>query len=59
MQNCLWSLGFLLIWSQMAAAQAPAPVVGHRAPEIKGEDIDGKKFRLSDYRGKVGQFHDS
>jgi hypothetical protein len=27
--------------------------VGKVAPDITGEDIDGKKFRLSDYRGKV------
>ena len=27
--------------------------VGNQAPEIMGEDIDGKKFKLSDYRGKV------
>ena len=27
--------------------------VGNLAPEIIGEDIDGKKFKLSDYRGKV------
>ncbi len=27
--------------------------VGRTAPEIKGEDIDGKLFKLSDYRGKV------
>ena len=27
--------------------------VGKVAPEITGEDIDGKKFKLSDYRGKV------
>jgi peroxiredoxin len=27
--------------------------VGMGAPEIEGEDIDGKRFRLSDYRGKV------
>jgi hypothetical protein len=27
--------------------------VGRAAPEIKGEDIFGKKFALSDYRGKV------
>jgi AhpC/TSA family len=27
--------------------------IGHGAPEITGEDIDGKKFKLSDYRGKV------
>jgi hypothetical protein len=28
-------------------------VVGKLAPEIEGEDIDGKGFKLSDYRGKV------
>jgi hypothetical protein len=28
-------------------------VVGKAAPEIEGEDIDGKRFKLSDYRGKV------
>ncbi len=27
--------------------------VGKEAPEIEGEDQDGKRFRLSDYRGKV------
>jgi hypothetical protein len=27
--------------------------VGKTAPDIVGEDIDGKKFKLSDYRGKV------
>jgi thiol-disulfide isomerase/thioredoxin len=27
--------------------------VGKTVPEIEGEDIDGKKFKLSDYRGKV------
>jgi hypothetical protein len=27
--------------------------VGKEAPEIEAEDIDGKKFKLSDYRGKV------
>jgi hypothetical protein len=26
---------------------------GQPAPEIAGEDIDGQKFKLSDYRGKV------
>ncbi|MFL5342690.1 MAG: hypothetical protein ACJ8F7_21365 [Gemmataceae bacterium] len=32
----------------------PAEVqVGHAAMEIEAEDIDGKKFKLSDYRGKV------
>ncbi len=27
--------------------------VGKVAPEIEGEDVDGRKFRLSDYRGQV------
>lgn len=27
--------------------------VGKIAPDIEGEDTDGKKFKLSDYRGKV------
>lgn len=27
--------------------------IGKTAPEIEGEDIEGKKFKLSDYRGKV------
>jgi tetratricopeptide (TPR) repeat protein len=27
--------------------------IGKQAPEITGEDIGGKKFTLSDYRGKV------
>jgi hypothetical protein len=27
--------------------------VGKAAPEIKGPDLDGKEFKLSDYRGKV------
>jgi hypothetical protein len=27
--------------------------IGKQAPEIEGEDGDGKKFKLSDYRGKV------
>jgi hypothetical protein len=27
--------------------------LGKPAPEIEGEDVDGKKFKLSDYRGKV------
>ena len=27
--------------------------VGRQAPEIQGEDVRGREFRLSDYRGKV------
>ena len=29
------------------------PSIGKAAPEIKGEDLDGKRFKLSDYKGKV------
>jgi hypothetical protein len=28
-------------------------VVGKQAPDIEGEDQDGRRFKLSDYRGKV------
>jgi len=28
-------------------------LVGKSAPEVTGEDVDGVKFKLSDYRGKV------
>ena len=31
----------------------PNLVIGKTAPEIVGEDLDGKHFKLSDYRGKV------
>ena len=30
-----------------------ASIIGKNAPEISGEDGDGRSFRLSDYRGKV------
>jgi hypothetical protein len=28
-------------------------VIGKKAPDIEGEDLDGKSLKLSDYRGKV------
>jgi cytochrome oxidase Cu insertion factor (SCO1/SenC/PrrC family) len=31
----------------------PGPKVGETARDISGEDVDGKSFKLSDYRGKV------
>lgn len=30
-----------------------ARLIGQPAPEIEAEDIDGKRFKLSDYKGKV------
>jgi len=32
---------------------AKGPRIGAPAPELEGEDFDGKSFKLSDYRGKV------
>jgi len=34
-------------------ALARGPAVGQVAPEIDGDDLDGVRFKLSDYRGKV------
>jgi hypothetical protein len=45
--------------SAAGCAQRPTgpPAVGFRvgdvAPEIEGEDVDGRPFKLSDYKGKV------
>ncbi|MBM3833821.1 MAG: PDZ domain-containing protein [Verrucomicrobia bacterium] len=36
-----------------ASAEPVSAKVGQPAPEIEGEDVDGKKFKLSDYKGKV------
>ena len=35
------------------AKQCRQLLIGKDAPEIEGEDIDGKKLKLSEYRGKV------
>jgi hypothetical protein len=32
---------------------AQGPRVGSPAPDLEGEDFDEKRFKLSDYRGKV------
>jgi hypothetical protein len=37
---------------ELEALRQP-PTAGRPVPEIEGTDIDGKKLRLSDYRGKV------
>lgn len=37
----------------LRSAISGALAIGKPAPEIEGEDFDGKKFKLSDYRGKV------
>jgi hypothetical protein len=37
----------------LAGAADFAPAVGKEAPPIKGVDLDGKSFKLSDYKGKV------
>ena len=39
--------------NRQPARPTPGPKVGEQAPDIIGEDVDGKEFKLSDYRGKV------
>lgn len=39
--------------ARRAAFEIEHLCVGKAAPEISGRDVDGKEFRLSDYRGKV------
>jgi cytochrome oxidase Cu insertion factor (SCO1/SenC/PrrC family) len=39
--------------SQSSGSVKEGIKIGDRAPDIQGEDADGKTFRLSDYRGKV------
>jgi hypothetical protein len=36
-----------------ARDEVKPPETGQQAPEIAGMDIDGKKLKLSDFRGKV------
>ena len=33
--------------------EVAGPLIGRPAPEIDGTDVEGKPFKLSDYRGKV------
>lgn len=40
-------------WIEQLLYNTTHLVVGCEAPEIEGVDQDGKKFRLSEYRGKV------
>jgi hypothetical protein len=39
--------------AKAAIFEAENLVVGKTAPDFESEDVDGKKFKLSDYRGKV------
>ena len=58
-----WRLAFLVTLGLALAScgrgpKPPGPLppglnVGDVALEIEGEDLDGTKFKLSDYRGKV------
>ncbi len=49
----LFTMIFLQASTVIAVVPAKALNVGKVAPEIEAEDIDGVKFKLSDYRGKV------
>jgi cytochrome oxidase Cu insertion factor (SCO1/SenC/PrrC family) len=53
----LFAVMSTMVFLQTAAVTAVVPAkalsIGKVAPEIEAEDIDGVKFKLSDYRGKV------
>jgi cytochrome oxidase Cu insertion factor (SCO1/SenC/PrrC family) len=61
MRRC-FALVMLTLFAMSAGGGPPKPValhdakdleVGKKAPEIKGETVDGKPMKLSDYQGKV------
>jgi cytochrome oxidase Cu insertion factor (SCO1/SenC/PrrC family) len=54
MKKAVWCLvAFLLFPSVVVAQQKSHPLVGKTAPDFVLPTADGKKFRLSDLRGKV------
>jgi hypothetical protein len=59
-EQVLASHGDVAAWNGTLGEMATAELyeirnlaIGKVAPEIEGEDVDGKSFKLSDYRGKV------
>ena len=44
---------WLLAAAFTASAQQRGTGIGKAAPEITGQDVDGKPLKLSDYQGKV------
>jgi thiol-disulfide isomerase/thioredoxin len=59
MRRLVWAAGVLFVIGLLVVAgcqeetRPGKPVVSQAAPEIEGEDQDGKPMKLSDYRGKV------
>lgn len=52
----LASMLTLLVPAALAAGAPHNPKdleIGKKAPEIEGKDVNGKSFKLSEYRGKV------
>src|SRR5262249_11789421 len=45
--------GTVKVFVEAALFEMRNLAVGKQAPDIEGEDIDGSRFQLSDYRGKV------
>jgi hypothetical protein len=51
-------LGGCQRWADPQHREEPANLdPGAPAPQIEGQDLGGKTFRLSDYRGKVVLLH--
>jgi peroxiredoxin len=39
--------------ARLEMAELGKPAIGRQAPEIEGKDVEGKSFKLSNFRGKV------
>jgi cytochrome oxidase Cu insertion factor (SCO1/SenC/PrrC family) len=53
MKHLLLVLALLLAACTAGTSESHTVAIGQPAPEIRGEDVDGVPFKLSDYKGKV------
>ena len=53
MKHLLLALSLFLAACTARTSESHTVAIGEPAPEIRGEDVEGVPFKLSDYRGKV------